>query len=103
MRDLGFDVDTLWECAKRQKETDGKGDREDALHPVAQRFRLFLRRVVTALGQGVQSPMPQSCPCGGDTARALPPQLFPCGCPFPAAFRAGDIPKSARRRARWGR
>eukprot|EP00971_Amphidinium_carterae_P345674 6486754-Amphidinium_carterae.1 len=65
-------------------------------------FRLFLRRVATALGQGVQSPMPCTTARGAMHAGLAPP-LFPCGCPYPAAFRAGEVPRSPRRRERWSR
>eukprot|EP00971_Amphidinium_carterae_P259087 5141644-Amphidinium_carterae.1 len=64
-------------------------------------FRLFLRRVSTALGQGIAGPSPSVHPAGETSNAGLAPSLFPCGCPFPEAFRALAVPTSARRRQRW--
>eukprot|EP00971_Amphidinium_carterae_P182976 3630961-Amphidinium_carterae.1 len=45
--------------------------------------------------------MPSAGPGSRSDRTELPPQLFPCGCPYPTAFRAGEVPVSPRRRMRW--
>eukprot|EP00971_Amphidinium_carterae_P342941 6482419-Amphidinium_carterae.1 len=45
--------------------------------------------------------MPKTAPGSRANRTELPPQLFPCGCPYPSAFSAGEIPTSPRRRGRW--